>query len=562
MTKSLLLVTLLLSQFVFSQTKISEIKKTERFICIWGLLKYQHPEVSKGTFDMNLEFITEFDKIRQLETEEQLNSELLLWIKKFDLGKSRFKTNPDRIKGKNIFTKNADFTWIDNSGFSTEIIVLLKEIQDNSNIGEHYARSNSMSTMVAFENEKGLDNFDVTKKSHRILFLSSYWNIIKYWNPNLYLTDTPWSKVLSEMIPDFLESDAVQFEYAKEKLFSKLNDSHGDYTFSYSLQKKLTYFAPVGGRIVNDSMVITRLFNKELAKKSTLGLGDVIVSIEGKNVKDYYTDKFFNTISVSNKNYLKSAIQNTFLLAGSESDSIPIGIIRKDGSTATVFLKRYPLTEFKNNGLYESMEKPRSGNWSKLNNDIGYINLLTVNKSELKQAFDEFKNTKGIIIDLRNYPRNISEDDIANFLYPEKKVFIKILGAAFPAYGKYDIDAPLKLIKNPFAAGGNNKNYYKGKIVLLVNGFTGSKAEFIGMAIQQAPNCITMGEQTFGAVMNRNKITLIDKTTIDFTGEGAFYPDDTNVQRNGLKIDHVVQESAIHYNPNLYLEKAIEIIGQ
>jgi hypothetical protein len=43
---------------------------------------------------------------------------------------------------------------------------------------------------------------------------------------------------------------------------------------------------------------------------------------------------------------------------------------------------------------------------------------------------------------------------------------------------------------------------------------------------------------------------------------GAFYPNDIGVQRNGIKIDYEVKESAKNYNPNQYIEEAIKIINQ
>ena len=198
--------------------------------------------------------------------------------------------------------------------------------------------------------------------------------------------------------------------------------------------------------------------------------------------------------------------------------------------------------------------------WKKFNKEIGYINLKDINKSELKNAFKDFKNTKGIIIDLRNYPRNLKATDLPYFIYPKKKVFMKILTSSAPGIGKYDSQSVLKIIKNPFAAGRNNKNYYKGKVILLVNRITGSMAEYFAMAIQGAPNCITIGEQTFGAVMNRNEVILKDKTKIDYTSIGAFYPNNKNVQREGLKIDYYIPEKVKKFDNYQYINEAIKLI--
>lgn len=79
-----------------------------------------------------------------------------------------------------------------------------------------------------------------------------------------------------------------------------------------------------------------------------------------------------------------------------------------------------------------------------------------------KQSF----NTKGLILDLRNYPKNISNGDLAAFLYPQKKEFIKVLFPIEnnPSYAEYNGEAPLKLIANTFNSGSNNPDYYKGKV--------------------------------------------------------------------------------------------------
>lgn len=96
--------------------------------------------------------------------------------------------------------------------------------------------------------------------------------------------------------------------------------------------------------------------------------------------------------------------------------------------------------------------------------------------------------------------------------------------------------------------------------LLLVDRSTLSQAEWIGMGIQAAPNVITVGEQSGGAVLNRNEIKLMDGTSIDFTKATAFYPKGAEVQCNGLKLDVEIEESAINYNKDLYLESAIELI--
>ena len=81
------------------------------------------------------------------------------------------------------------------------------------------------------------------------------------------------------------------------------------------------------------------------------------------------------------------------------------------------------------------------------------------------------------------------------------------------------------------------------------------------MTIQSAPKCITMGSQTFGAVLNRNEVILTDNTTLDFSGMGAFYPDtDMEAQRNGLRIDLKIQTSTASYQKDVFMEEAMDLL--
>lgn len=336
MKKRILIFTLLISNICFSQNSITENEKTENLIQIWGLLKYKHPNVSRGNVNIDAEFIKEFNKFRPIQTQEKLNLELLEWIQKLDSDKYKIKLNT-RTSAK-AFIKNADYSWIKNSNFNSELVEKLLQIKNNSNYKNHYASINRMSNMVNFENDKKLVGYDQNKKSNRLLFLASFWSKMRYWNVNIYLTETPWNAVLSEMIPDFLSSNKLTYRIAKDKLFSKLNDSHSNYRASALFKNiKLSLYA---GRIVNDTLVVKKIFNRTLAKKENIEFGDMIYAINGKTTLQYYQEKFSNRISTSNKNYLKAAIEGAPLLINN-SDSLRIGLLKRDGTKKELYIKQY-----------------------------------------------------------------------------------------------------------------------------------------------------------------------------------------------------------------------------
>jgi C-terminal processing protease CtpA/Prc len=561
MKKILLFIFVFSSLITFSQTKVPESQKIERLIQIWGLLKYHHPEISKGKLNWNQEFITLYDKIEKIETNEQLNQELLSWITGFESESTKKLYKKKVYDQQKLFTKNYDYSWIETSNFNPILISKLHQIRENSNYGDFYASIDKLNNFINFKNDKGFDSFNYRIKSHRILFLASFWNVMKYWNVNIYLTDEPWSEVLKNLQLDFINADTEEkFEFAKMKLFSKLNDSHSDYFNDYIFKNVYNRFASFGGKLINDSLLVTTLHSKSLAAKDNIKLKDVIYEIENKSVKDYFYEKFKDFGSTSNLNNARNLYSYYWLLS-SNKDSMHVRFISADKKIESKYVKLYEYETYKPEEK-ENISILKQETFYELNTDIGFINLGKISKKELKTAFDSFANKKGIIIDLRNYPTKVNEDDIAKYLYPKKKIFVKILAPSKPSLGNYDMQAPLKFLKNPFAAGSKNRKYFKGKIVLMVNRSTGSRAEYFAMLIQQSPNCTAIGEQTFGAIMNRIEITLSDKTTIDFTGMGAFYPNDIGVQRNGIKIDYEVKESAKNYNPNQYIEEAIKIINQ
>lgn len=533
--------------------QISEIKKTESFIRIWGVLKYHHPEISDGKYDINEVFLSNYEKLQTIKTQKDFDSEMRDWISGFGV---ESKGSQNTEGSESLFTENVRTQWIDTSSFSSKLTELLHQISNNPKAKTHYAKVNKLSSFVDFSKDLPLENFDASQEAHRVLLLASFWNAMNYWNVNTYLTETPWDDVLLKLIPEFQQADKNGFERAKEYLFSLLNDSHSNYPASYMLSS-LTNFPNFGGRLVNDSLVITKAYNREAFEVDSLSLGDVIYSVNNIPLHDFYTAKFSKVISASNPNYLRSTIEKTYLFA-STKDSVLVSVLKKDGRNQKQYIRLNPLQH--PSEIYSRMWELETDPWNEINEEIGYLNLNNITKDQLKEAFYHFQDFKGIIIDLRDYPRNISTPDIAAYLYPEKTNFMKALAPVGPALGEMIGSTALGFISNPFEAGKRNKSYFNAQVILLVDRGTASKAEWMSMAIQASPNCITIGEQTFGAAMNRNPITLMDGTSIDFTGVGAFYPSGEGVQRIGLKLDLKIKENAVDYEKDLYVETAIQLI--
>lgn len=205
----------------------------------------------------------------------------------------------------------------------------------------------------------------------------------------------------------------------------------------------------------------------------------------------------------------------------------------------------------------DSLKPKKSKKWSLLSDSIGYVNMGKLTKDDVTNMIDSLKDTKAIIFDIRNYPKGTMYQ-IAGFLNPEKKRFYKKI--------QPDLTYPGKFIWGEGRKCGNPKFYehYQGRALLLVNEHTISHAEFTVMALQTADNVITIGSQTAGADGNTSKLELGGGIRTYMSGIGIFYPDGTETQRKGVKIDVEVHPTieGIREGRDEVLEKAIELAGR
>ncbi|AWW29080.1 hypothetical protein DN752_02400 [Echinicola strongylocentroti] len=532
-------------------TSLSESHKFKQFGLVWGLMKYHHPLVSKGKYNWSEAFVKNVEKLERIKTQEALNLFLLNFINSIKPSKIKISNDFD-----GLFTKNYDYDWISKFPATSELYKKLNALKLNTNISDYYVSIGTLSIIPTFENEKGLEKFDVSIKSHRLLTLFSFWNAIQYFDVNKYLMDTDWEDTLDTLIPKFLICESeLKYERLKAELVRALDDSHALYLNQKLLDSLFKYKPSFATNLVNDTLVVVATFDQNAEDYNKIKLGDKIVKIEGKSINRTILENLSPYISASNYSYLKRF--SNWILRG-QSDSLKITIARND-SLFSKCLPRYKDLPNTNQKVL-SRDAPKK-KWQFIEDDIGYINLRSISKQEIKTAFSSFTQTKGIIIDLRKTPSNLLLNELTRYLYPKRKKFIRVLGPISnrPSLAKH-VKSPLRLISDPFKTGHKNRNFYRNKVILLVNNNTMSQSEYIGMAIQGSPNCLTVGKTTAGAVMNIAAFTLPDATQVNFTSLGAFYPDDTSAQRKGLKIDHYVNETTSNFLRDQYVLKGIELI--
>lgn len=520
-----------------SQQKTSDLELLGR---IWGFLKYHHPQIAKGNYNWDYELFRFLPVYLKATDHQQRDEALIDWINQY--GKI------SECKGiqlsDNVFLK-PDLSWIDTSDASLKLKNLLHIIYKNRNQGyNYYVSMRSYIGNAIFTNEAAYTGKEyLPDAGFRLLSLFRYWNIINYFYPYKYVTDKHWDSILQEYIPSFIKAESrLEYELISARLLGEICDSHAFLYEGWDRMKSLKGSRQVPGivKFVEDRLVVMD------AKDTELKRGDIITHIDGKSVESII-DSVRPYYPASNEMSRKRVIAQDILC--SERDYISIQYNssgktkQKDVYTerGSEWFKTY--SEGKNTvPCYKFIDK-----------NIGYINLENITKEDIPVIKKEFLNTKGIIIDIRNYP-----PDVFNLLAPS---FVSKT-TSFSKSTRGNVENPGEFTFTATSKIPESEVFYEGKVIVLVNEETASNAEYTAMAFRAGNNTTIIGSQTGGVDGNMSQIILPGGLSTFISGNGIYYPDGKETQRIGIIPDIEVKPTikGIKEGRDELLEKAIEII--
>jgi C-terminal processing protease CtpA/Prc len=169
-----------------------------------------------------------------------------------------------------------------------------------------------------------------------------------------------------------------------------------------------------------------------------------------------------------------------------------------------------------------------------LEGNIGYLYPAMLTERSLDSVKTLFRDTKGLVVDLRCYPTTFMPFTYGAWLKKSSTPFAKFTGGSTDWPGFFQ---PLGSVSN----GGGRGVHYGGKLVIIVDATSQSNAEYTTMSLQSVPGAVTIGSTTAGADGNVSEITLPGGLRTWISGINVLYPDGTETQRTGVKIDRVMQ---------------------
>ncbi len=164
-----------------------------------------------------------------------------------------------------------------------------------------------------------------------------------------------------------------------------------------------------------------------------------------------------------------------------------------------------------------------------LSKDVAYLKLSSAKDAEAASYVQQAAGSKGLVIDIRNYPSSFMVFALGNLLVDHETPFVRFTEADLSNPGAFHWAATESLQPE--------KPHYNGKVVILVDETSMSQAEYTAMAFRVAPGAIVVGSTTSGADGNVSPFPLPGDFHTGISGIGVFYPDKAPTQQIGIVPD-------------------------
>lgn len=485
---------------------------------IWGFAKYHHPAFASRSINADAEYFCLLNDVLQAP-DSMKNDICLKWIS--GLGPYAIRDEED---GENIETFN-DFNWISDSlSLGRALSDSLMRLRDADPGNNQYVKQTPVNVSYIETQYSDIPKDDV---AYRLLGVAKFWNAVDSYSPNRNLTDRPWDDVLAEYIALAFDR-SISFSALYSRMVSELCDTHVN-----------SWYIPIfGGRFVPlmCQFAEDRLFVADTCSlvPNNFEIGDEIILIDSVSPIKRLNELAPYIPHSNRSSLLRDGSYATLLTAKNEAC---VEYVR-EGKTYTTIISSVDGSKFVNR-RFSSQNTSTKPEFKEVADGIGYINISNLTCKDEQDLENFLASCDKLIIDLRSYP---AEYDVLHKLLPTfffsqaREAAEVLLPQAHRPGGFIRTTVSTRKTSEP-------DKLYKGKLVLLVNAHSQSMSEYFTMFLQTIPGSVTIGSQTAGADGDVTRIQL-PYASFNITGAGICYPDGTNAQRNGVKIDKVVEPSA------------------
>ena len=353
--------------------------------------------------------------------------------------------------------------------------------------------------------------------------------------------------------------DSDSYVLTQLELYSELNDTHafGPYTAIFGSKR-----IPVVARMVEGRLIVTDSY-----KMNGVLPGDEIVKISGRTIPEVIA-RVKKYTAQSNESVLLGKVADYAFWTS--KDSVNLTCLRESRQWQTTVPSRAISDVYQEMNKKDLLREP----WRLLNDSVAYMYIGTFQAKDAPQVYEKIKDTKALIVDMRGYPsdHSIISEFFQPYFVPVPVPYVKMLVPLwnFPGLFYRSPISPLGKLEQEDVNDPNswrlveNPNAYKGKLVILVDESTISASEHYTMILQAIPNSVTVGSQTAGADGDVVRIAMPGWMDVGFSSIKVLYPDGTDTQRVGVRVDHEVKPTVegVITGRDEVLEYALQLINE
>jgi hypothetical protein len=506
-----------------------QVKNLATLAKVWGFLKYHHPAVTGGRHHWDYELFRAMPQILTAGGPAAASAILSEWIAR--LGPVEECTRCATLDESRIALR-PDWRWLEDAGtLGAGLVETLSSIHRNRTPAnaQFYVSLAGGASNPTFDNEPNYSTLRLPDPGYQLLALFRFWNMVQYFSPNReIMSDDPaaapdyWYRVLEESIPSFaLAADQFSYQQALLRFITKINDTHANLWSSLTARPPVgACWLPVEVRFVEGLPLVIRHTSTAQGPASGLLPGDILVKWDGRYYdahmaewKPFYADSNEPTRLRDMARYLtRGACGPADVEVWRDNRMTKVNSVR----VASSALDR-PVT-----GTHD-----RPGDtFQMLTPEVAYLKLSSVKAAEAASYVRSAAGTKGLIIDIRNYPSEFVVFALGQLLVSERTEFARFTAGDITNPGAFHWGAPVVLVPQ--------QPRYTGAIVILVDEVSQSQAEYTTMAFRSAPGAVVIGSTTAGADGNVSTIPLPGGHSSYISGLGVFYPDKSPTQRIGI----------------------------
>ena len=316
------------------------------------------------------------------------------------------------------------------------------------------------------------------------------WNVFQHFYPYFDVTEVDWPKELERALTAAAtDADPWAFQATLQRMIAALHDGHGA-VFHANEARGLPEVC--WGWVEGELAVLAPSPDGRLAR------GDVVVSLDGVTTKMAF-EREAQLLSAATPQYLRYASLST-LGAGALGTKARLAVRSPAGDARELEVARG-----------RAPEEPRPAKIAELEPALWYVDLGRIEDSDFDGALQDLARAKGIVFDLRGYPRvspqtlaHLIDEPIesAQWLVPQALLPDRKATTFVKSSWKVEPTAP----------------QFTAKVAFLTDGRAISYAEtFLGM-VEHYGLAPIVGEPTAGTNGNVNPFPLPGSYTVWWTG--------------------------------------------